>query len=145
MERKAQLLPHFWNKNAPQAPYGGVSRVGYQLVRMRSPVQIWIAAPTLSTENGSFRCFLFCTYNFLRENGFLSKWGASEKPIQKPIRGSKKDRPGFNPDRLFLVRLEKSRLPFFGSPCSRGCTYQAWLKYRHGPVCGTRWPRLHRW
>lgn len=35
MERKAPLRPIFWNKNAPKAPNGGVSRVGYQLVRMR--------------------------------------------------------------------------------------------------------------
>lgn len=38
MERKAPLPPLFWNKNAPKAPNGGVSRVGNQLVRMRSRI-----------------------------------------------------------------------------------------------------------
>ena len=33
------------NKNAPKAIKNGVWRTGNQLVRMRSPVQIWVAAP----------------------------------------------------------------------------------------------------
>ena len=64
MERKASLLPLFRNKNAPKAPDGGVSRVGYQLVRMRSPVQIWIAAPQKplkSLDLGGF-CLICSTF-----------------------------------------------------------------------------------
>ena len=71
MERKASLSPLFRNKNAPKAPYGGVSRVGNQLVRMRSPVQIWIAAPQsplFSAENGGFFLLsaLFFAVEFLQ-------------------------------------------------------------------------------
>ena len=33
------------NKNVPKAPESGTPEVGNQLVRMRSPVQIWVAAP----------------------------------------------------------------------------------------------------
>ena len=45
MERKAPLPPISRNKKALKAPESGTPRVGNQLVRMRSPVQIWIAAP----------------------------------------------------------------------------------------------------
>ena len=41
------LPPIFRNKNALKAPNRGDSRKGYQLVRMRSPVQIWVAAPNI--------------------------------------------------------------------------------------------------
>ena len=54
MERKAPLPPISRNKNAPKAPESGTPRVGNQLVRMRSPVQIWIAAPPKpQNRNGS--------------------------------------------------------------------------------------------
>ena len=64
MERKARLSLLVQNKNAPKAPNGGISRVENQLVRMRSPVQIWIAAPQnplFSAENGGF-LFAFSTF-----------------------------------------------------------------------------------
>ncbi len=97
MERKAQLLPHFWNKNAPQAPYGGVSRVGYQLVRMRSPVQIWIAAPQKplkSLDLGGF-CLIYLTFSgYLKFSKDLvaGKMGFLQKILQF-LRGSRGLKP----------------------------------------------------
>ena len=97
MERKAPLPPIFRNKNAPKAPYGGVSRVGNQLVRMRSPVQIWIAAPQKplkSLDLGGF-CLIYSTFQgrlkFSKDlvaggMGFLQK-------ILQFLRGSRVSKP----------------------------------------------------
>ena len=92
MERKASLLPLFRNKNAPKAPDGGVSRVGYQLVRMRSPVQIWIAAPIKSTQTVKFECFLLFYCNFLDKSVIMPKSSEGKKPTQKPT-PTRKNRP----------------------------------------------------
>ena len=56
MERKASLSPIPRNKKAPKAPESGTSRVGNQLVRMRSPSHSFKdmetgTAPTLALSN----------------------------------------------------------------------------------------------
>ena len=45
MDRKVPKTMALRNKNAPKVPESGTPEVGNQLVRMRSPVQIWVAAP----------------------------------------------------------------------------------------------------
>ncbi|MGN8968467.1 hypothetical protein [Intestinimonas sp. HCP28S3_D6] len=45
VERKAPKTTHFWNKKAPKALESSTFGAFEQLVRMRSPVQIWVAAP----------------------------------------------------------------------------------------------------
>ena len=45
MDRKASKTMPLRNKNAPKVLNSGTPEVGNQLVRMRSPVQIWVAAP----------------------------------------------------------------------------------------------------
>ena len=64
MDRKVPKTMALRNKNAPKVPESGTPEVGNQLVRMRSPVQIWIAAPQnplFSDENGGF-IFAFSTF-----------------------------------------------------------------------------------
>ena len=97
MERKARLPPIFWNKNAPKAPNGGVSRVGNQLVRMRSPVQIWIAAPQKplkSLDLGGF-CLTYLTFLGrlkLSKDLVAGKMGFLQKVLQF-LRGSRGLKP----------------------------------------------------
>ena len=45
MDRKVLKTTGFRNKNAPKVPNSGTPEVSNHLVRMRSPVQIWVAAP----------------------------------------------------------------------------------------------------
>ena len=64
MEWKAPLPPVSRDKNAPKAPESGAPRAWNQLVRMRSPVQIWIAAPQKplkSLDLGGF-CLIYSTF-----------------------------------------------------------------------------------
>ena len=60
---KAMLLR---NKKAPKVLNSGTPEVGNQLVRMRSPVQIWVAAPTCVAKKDAgekhrikMRCFSY--------------------------------------------------------------------------------------
>ena len=59
MDRKVPKTMALRNKNAPKVPESGTPEVGNQLVRMRSPVQIWVAAPQKSLEPQGFGDFLF--------------------------------------------------------------------------------------
>ena len=45
MDGKVPKTMRLRNKNAPKVLNSGTPEVGNQLVRMRSPVQIWVAAP----------------------------------------------------------------------------------------------------
>jgi len=45
MDGKGSKTMPLRNKNAPKVPNSSTSRVSNHLVRMRSPVQIWVAAP----------------------------------------------------------------------------------------------------
>jgi len=49
----------FRNKKAPKVLNCGTPEVVNQLVRMRSPVQIWVAAPAKSLEPQGFGDFSF--------------------------------------------------------------------------------------
>ena len=97
MERKARLSLLFQNKNAPKAPNGGISRVENQLVRMRSPVQIWIAAPQKplkSLDLGGF-CLTYLTFLGrlkLSKDLVAGKMGFLQKVLQF-LRGSRGLKP----------------------------------------------------
>jgi len=66
---------------------------------VRPPVQIWVAAPALSTENEGFRCFLFCFLNILDENAKRPNWLAPKNPYENPYGGK------MRPDKVnFLAR-----------------------------------------
>jgi hypothetical protein len=100
MERKARLPPLFWNKNAPKAPDGGVSRVGYQLVRMRSPF------PSLKDmETGT------------APTRTLSNTSASNT-------AQKRETGGRNPAPCFFMPFNAFRPPA-SSPCPAGHTSDA--------------------
>ena len=100
MERKAPLPPLFWNKNAPKAPNGGVSRVGYQLVRMRSPF------PSLKDmETGT------------APTRTLSNTSASNT-------AQKRETGGRNPAPCFFMPFNAFRPPA-SSPCPAGHTSDA--------------------
>ena len=128
MERKALLPPLFWNKNAPKAPDGGVSRVGYQLVRMRSPF------PSLKDmETGT------------APTRTLSNTSASNT-------AQKRETGGRNPAPCFFMPFNAFRPPA-SSPCPAGHTsdaiptgasFQHPAAYRRGIAwSGTNlWPRL---
>ena len=61
MERKGPKSMYLWNKKALKALENSTFRVFKQLVRMRSPVQIWSAAPENSRNrmiSGVFLAFL---------------------------------------------------------------------------------------
>ena len=59
---------------------------------MRSPVQIWIAAPTKSTQTIKFECFSLFYCNFLDKSVIVPKRPTGEKPTQKPT-PTRKNRP----------------------------------------------------
>ena len=46
MDGKVSKTMYHCNKKAPKVLNSGTSEVSNHLVRMRSPVQIWVAAPT---------------------------------------------------------------------------------------------------
>ena len=58
MDRKVPKTMALRNKNAPKVPESGTPEVGNQLVRMRSPVQIWVAAPRKALCRNGYKAFL---------------------------------------------------------------------------------------
>ena len=75
MERKACLLLRSRNKKAPNVLESGTPRAGNQLVRMRSPVQIWVAAPKRNLEIVWFQGFSFDFGGFHTEKVFAyGRW-----------------------------------------------------------------------
>ena len=93
MERKVPQHHNFWNKNALKAPNGGVSRVGYQLVRMRSPVQIWVAAPTFKHRKQWFSVLFVFLCNDFAVSVIVTK-GQSEGKTDTETDTDKKNKLG---------------------------------------------------
>ena len=61
MDRKVSKTMNLRNKKAPKVPNGSTPEVSNHLVRMRSPVQIWVAAPKKplkSSDLGGFALFM---------------------------------------------------------------------------------------
>ena len=75
MERKAPKITPARNKKAPKASESGTLRGGNQLVRVRSPVQIWVAAPLKPVVPQGIAGFCYA----LAQEWYIIK------PIQKPI------------------------------------------------------------
>ena len=80
MERKAPLPPIFRNKKAPKAPESGTPRADNQLVRMRSPVQIWIAAPKNSRNRLISGVFVLLSVKIM----WVKRWGRRDDPQLDP-------------------------------------------------------------
>ena len=80
MERKAPLPPISRNKKAPKASKSGTPRGGNQLVRMRSPVQIWIAAPKNSRNRLISGVFVLLSVKIMR----VKKWIGWDDPQLDP-------------------------------------------------------------
>ena len=59
MDGKVPKTMRLRNKNAPKVLNSGTPEVGNQLVRMRSPVQIWVAAPRKVLKSKGFGTFSF--------------------------------------------------------------------------------------
>ena len=64
MDRKVPKTMALRNKNAPKVPESGTPEVGNQLVRMRSPVQIWVAAPQKPLKSKGLGGFYFVFATF---------------------------------------------------------------------------------
>ncbi len=75
MDGKVPKTMYHCNKKAPKVLNSGTPEVSNQLVRMRSPVQIWVAAPMKPVVLQGMAGFYFC----------LAEKLPSRKPIQKPI------------------------------------------------------------
>ena len=80
MERKAPLPSISRNKKAPKAPESGAPRIGNQLVRMRSPVQIWIAAPKNSRNRLISGVFVLFSLKIM----WVGKWVRRDDPQLDP-------------------------------------------------------------
>ena len=95
MDRKVPKTMYLRNKNAPKVLNSGTPEVGNQLVRMRSPVQIWVAAPEKPVVLQGIAGFSIC----------LEEKLPSRKPIQKPIPIDFKVLIHITPDQLFSEHL----------------------------------------
>ena len=97
MDRKAPKTMLARNEKVPKAPESGTLRGGNQLVRMRSPVQIWIAAPQKplkSLDLGGF-CLTYLTFLGrlkLSKDLVAGKMGFLQKVLQF-LRGSRGLKP----------------------------------------------------
>ena len=96
MERKAPLSPISRNKNASKAPESGTPRAGNQLVRMRSPVQIWIAAPKNSRNRLISGVFVLLSLKIM----WVRKWVNRTDPQLDP-HGEMRGKVQRAPDRKF--------------------------------------------
>ena len=83
------------NKNAPKVLNSSTPEAGNHLVRMRSPVQIWVAAPEKPVVLQGIAGFSI----------YLEEKLPSRKPIQKPIPIDFKVLIHITPDQLFSEHL----------------------------------------
>ena len=95
MGEKVPKTMRLRNKNAPKVLNSGTPEVSNHLVRMRSPVQIWVAAPEKPVVLQGIAGFCFC----------LAEKLSSRKPIQKPIPIDFKVLIHITPDQLFSEHL----------------------------------------
>ncbi len=58
MDGKVPKTMRLRNKNAPKVLNSGTPEVSNHLVRMRSPVQIWVAAPVKALCRNGYKAFL---------------------------------------------------------------------------------------
>ena len=100
MEWKAPLPPIFRNKKVPKAPESDTPRVGNQLVRMRSPVQIWIAAPKNSRNRMISGVFVL----FFIKIMWVGKWVRRVDPQLDP-HGEMRGKVQRVPERKFGLPL----------------------------------------
>ena len=84
-----------WSKNGYKQAKNIQKILPWQLVRMRSPVQIWVAAPEKPVVLQGIAGFSIC----------LEEKLPSRKPIQKPIPIDFKVLIHITPDQLFSEHL----------------------------------------
>ena len=95
MDGKVPKTMRLRNKNAPKVLNSDTPEVSNHLVRMRSPVQIWVAAPEKPVVLQGIAGFSIC----------LEEKLPSRKPIQKPIPIDFKVLIHITPDQLFSEHL----------------------------------------
>ena len=95
------------------------------LVRMRSPVRIWVAAPTFKHSNSTVWVLFFCFLQLFRNILLFAENGTIGKTHTKTHTTHKFCRTGSIPARLFLLPPGRFERPDGGSHHRRGCTFSA--------------------